>query len=131
MEEHCFEHKTVKVNGVNMHVVEKGQGPIVLFIHGFPEFWYSWRHQISFMAKHGYRAVGPDLRGYGDTTGGAVFRPNDITNHSICPSGQVKAVHSMLFECILTCQYPYLQSNLLKMFLPCILFTNSALSGNL
>ncbi|KAJ8560448.1 hypothetical protein K7X08_022308 [Anisodus acutangulus] len=69
MEEHCFEHKTVKVNGVNMHVVEKGQGPIVLFIHGFPEFWYSWRHQISFTAKHGYRAVGPDLRGYGDTTG--------------------------------------------------------------
>ncbi|KAL3351161.1 hypothetical protein AABB24_019659 [Solanum stoloniferum] len=68
MEEYDFDHKIVEVNGINMHVVEKGQGPFVLFIHGFPELWYSWRHQISFMAKHGYRAVAPDLRGYGDTT---------------------------------------------------------------
>ncbi|XP_015165243.1 bifunctional epoxide hydrolase 2-like [Solanum tuberosum] len=69
MEEYDFDHKIVEVNGINMHVVEKGQGPFVLFIHGFPELWYSWRHQIIFMAKHGYRAVAPDLRGYGDTTG--------------------------------------------------------------
>lgn len=69
MEEYDFDHKIVEVNGINMHVVEKGKGPFVLFIHGFPELWYSWRHQIIFMAKHGYRAVAPDLRGYGDTTG--------------------------------------------------------------
>ncbi|KAA8548958.1 hypothetical protein F0562_000642 [Nyssa sinensis] len=64
-----IEHKTVSVNGINMHVAEMGQGPVVLFIHGFPELWYAWRHQIVYMAAHGYRALAPDLRGYGDTTG--------------------------------------------------------------
>ncbi|XP_050374472.1 uncharacterized protein LOC126792004 [Argentina anserina] len=61
------EHRTVRVNGIDMHVAEKGQGPVVLFIHGFPELWYSWRHQIQALAALGYRAVAPDLRGYGDT----------------------------------------------------------------
>ena len=50
-----------------MHVAEKGQGPVVLFVHGFPELWYSWRHQIHALASLGYRAVAPDLRGFGDT----------------------------------------------------------------
>ncbi|PIA61300.1 hypothetical protein AQUCO_00300676v1 [Aquilegia coerulea] len=62
-----IEHRNVKVNGINMHVAEKGEGPVVLFIHGFPELWYSWRHQIVAIAAHGYKAVAPDLRGYGDT----------------------------------------------------------------
>lgn len=62
-----IEHKTVSVNGINMHVAEKGEGPIVLFLHGFPELWYTWRHQITAFAALGYRAVAPDLRGYGDT----------------------------------------------------------------
>ncbi|CAH9087287.1 unnamed protein product [Cuscuta epithymum] len=61
-------HKTVKVNGINMHVAEKGEGPrVVLFLHGFPELWYSWRHQLRHFAALGYRAVAPDLRGYGGT----------------------------------------------------------------
>lgn len=64
-----IEHKQVSINGLEMHIAEKGQGPIVLFLHGFPELWYSWRHQIAYMAAHGYRAVAPDLRGYGDTLG--------------------------------------------------------------
>jgi pimeloyl-ACP methyl ester carboxylesterase len=64
-----IEHKTISVNGIDMHIAEKGQGPLVLFLHGFPELWYSWRHQILYMAEQGYRAVAPDLRGYGDTTG--------------------------------------------------------------
>lgn len=63
------EHKTVAVNGINMHVAELGQGPVVLFLHGFPELWYTWRHQMLYLASHGYRAVAPDLRGFGDTTG--------------------------------------------------------------
>ncbi|KAJ4722136.1 bifunctional epoxide hydrolase 2-like [Melia azedarach] len=51
-----------------MHVAEKGcEGPVIIFIHGFPELWYSWRHQITALASLGYRAVAPDLRGYGDT----------------------------------------------------------------
>ncbi|XP_061994053.1 uncharacterized protein LOC133711991 [Rosa rugosa] len=61
------EHRTVKVNGINMHVAEKGQGPVVLLLHGFPELWYSWRHQIQTLASLGYRAIAPDLRGFGDT----------------------------------------------------------------
>ncbi|RWW31427.1 hypothetical protein GW17_00003937 [Ensete ventricosum] len=60
-------HRTVAVNGINMHVAEKGEGPVVLLIHGFPELWYSWRHQIVALAAHGYHAVAPDLRGFGDT----------------------------------------------------------------
>ncbi|XP_047334698.1 epoxide hydrolase A-like [Impatiens glandulifera] len=66
-------HKKVRVNGLDMHVAEKGNGPTILFIHGFPELWYSWRHQILYFADNGYRAVAPDLRGYGGTTGA----PND------------------------------------------------------
>ncbi|KAF6176038.1 hypothetical protein GIB67_021287 [Kingdonia uniflora] len=62
-----IEHRMVSVNGINMHVAEKGQGPVVVFLHGFPELWYSWRYQIVALADHGYRAVAPDLRGYGDT----------------------------------------------------------------
>ncbi|XP_009788447.1 epoxide hydrolase 1-like [Nicotiana sylvestris] len=78
--EDCFEHKTVVVNGINMHVVEAGQGPVILFIHGFPELWYSWRHQISFASKHGYRAVAPDLRGFGDTTEVSKDDPSKFTS---------------------------------------------------
>ena len=62
-----IEHKILKVNGINMHVAEKGEGPVILFLHGFPELWYSWRHQIIALSALGYRAVAPDLRGYGDT----------------------------------------------------------------
>nr|KYP71184.1 Epoxide hydrolase 2 [Cajanus cajan] len=60
-------HRSVQVNGIKMHVAEKGEGPVVLFLHGFPELWYSWRHQILALSSLGYRAVAPDLRGYGDT----------------------------------------------------------------
>lgn len=50
-----------------MHVAEQGTGPLVVLHHGFPEFWYSWRHQITFLANQGYHVVAPDLRGYGDS----------------------------------------------------------------
>ncbi|KAK4405538.1 Epoxide hydrolase B [Sesamum angolense] len=63
------EHKTLSLNGISMHVAEMGHGPIILFLHGFPQCWYSWRHQMTFFARHGYRALAPDLRGYADTTG--------------------------------------------------------------
>ncbi|KAF9622192.1 hypothetical protein IFM89_030050 [Coptis chinensis] len=62
-----IKHSMVHVNGINMHIAEKGEGPVVLFLHGFPELWYSWRHQIVGLAAKGYRAIAPDLRGYGDT----------------------------------------------------------------
>ncbi|XP_041012113.1 epoxide hydrolase A-like [Juglans microcarpa x Juglans regia] len=62
-----IEHRVLNVNGINMHIAEKGQGPVILFLHGFPELWYSWRHQIVAFASLGFRALAPDLRGYGDT----------------------------------------------------------------
>lgn len=64
-----IEHRVVKVNGINMHVVEKGNkgNPIILFLHGFPELWYTWRHQITSFSSSGYHVVAPDLRGYGDS----------------------------------------------------------------
>ncbi|XP_071693983.1 epoxide hydrolase 2-like isoform X2 [Rutidosis leptorrhynchoides] len=75
------EHKTISANGLNIHIAEKGQGPLMLFLHGFPELWYSWRHQIVYFANNGYRAVAPDLRGYGDTTGAPI---NDHTKFTVC-----------------------------------------------
>ena len=60
-------HRRVVVNGVGLHVVEAGEGPPVVMLHGFPEFWYSWRHQIPALAAAGYRAVAPDLRGYNES----------------------------------------------------------------
>ena len=58
-------HRTVKTNGINMHIAECGEGPLVVLMHGFPELWYSWRHQLPALAAAGYHAVAPDVRGYG------------------------------------------------------------------
>ena len=60
-------HRTVSTNGITMHVAEQGDGPLVVLCHGFPELWYSWRHQLPALAAAGYRAVAPDQRGYGGT----------------------------------------------------------------
>ena len=59
-------HRRVRANGVLFHVVEHGPatGQPVLLLHGFPEFWYSWRHQLRALGDAGYRAIAPDLRGY-------------------------------------------------------------------
>jgi pimeloyl-ACP methyl ester carboxylesterase len=58
-----LEHRFVEANGVRFHVVEAGTGPLVLLLHGFPEFWYGWRDQIPALASQ-FRVVAPDLRGY-------------------------------------------------------------------
>jgi pimeloyl-ACP methyl ester carboxylesterase len=60
-------HREVSANGIRLHVVERGSGPLVVLLHGFPEFWWSWRHQLVALAEAGYRAVAVDLRGYGDS----------------------------------------------------------------
>ncbi|WP_344021148.1 alpha/beta hydrolase [Streptomyces luteireticuli] len=57
-------HRSVEVNGVRLHLAEQGEGPLVLLLHGFPESWYSWRHQFGPLAAAGYRVVAPDQRGY-------------------------------------------------------------------
>ncbi len=58
-------HRAIAANGARFHIAELGQGPLVLMLHGFPEFWWAWRHQLVEIADAGYRAVAIDLRGYG------------------------------------------------------------------
>jgi pimeloyl-ACP methyl ester carboxylesterase len=62
-----IKHSFVKANGIKMHVAETGAGFPVVLCHGFPEMWYSWRHQIRALAAAGFRAIAPDQRGYGET----------------------------------------------------------------
>jgi len=57
-------HRHVEAGGVSMHIAEAGEGPLVLLLHGFPESWYSWRHQLVALAAAGFHAVAPDQRGY-------------------------------------------------------------------
>lgn len=59
--------QTLAVNGIQMRVATQGTGPLVLLCHGFPEGWVSWRSQMAALARAGYRAVAPDMRGYGGT----------------------------------------------------------------
>ena len=58
-------HRLIPSPGGRIHLVEQGTGPLVLLVHGFPESWYSWRHQLPVLAAAGYRAVAIDVRGYG------------------------------------------------------------------
>jgi len=60
-------HREVSVNGLTMHIAEQGAGPLVLLLHGFPESWYSWRHQFQPLADAGFHVVAPDQRGYAGT----------------------------------------------------------------
>lgn len=60
-----IKHRQVQTNGIDVHIAEAGEGPLVLMLHGFPELWYSWRHQLPALAEAGYHAVAPDIRGYG------------------------------------------------------------------
>jgi len=71
-------HHFVETNGIRMHYVEAGKGPLVVLCHGFPESWYSWRHQITALAEAGFRVVAPDQRGYGQTD-----RPQAVDAYSI------------------------------------------------
>jgi pimeloyl-ACP methyl ester carboxylesterase len=71
-------HRVVETNGIHMHIAESGAGPLVLLCHGFPESWYSWRHQLHALAEAGFHAVAPDMRGYGQTQ-----RPEEIHQYTL------------------------------------------------
>src|SRR5579862_3114399 len=71
-------HRMVETNGIRLHVAEQGDGPLVILCHGFPECWYSWRHQLPALAKAGFRAVALDLRGYGRSD-----RPEELEKYTI------------------------------------------------
>ncbi len=71
-------HRSIETNGIRMHLAEMGAGPLVVLCHGFPESWYSWRHQLPALAAAGFRAVAPDMRGYGGTG-----RPEAIDQYTL------------------------------------------------
>jgi pimeloyl-ACP methyl ester carboxylesterase len=73
-----IEHRFIESNGIRIHIAEAGTGPLVLLCHGFPESWYSWRHQIKALSEAGYHVVAPDMRGYGQTD-----RPQAIEKYSL------------------------------------------------
>lgn len=70
--------RTVEANGIRMHLAEQGSGPLIVLCHGFPESWYSWRHQLAALAEAGFHAVAPDMRGYGRTN-----RPEAIDQYTL------------------------------------------------
>jgi pimeloyl-ACP methyl ester carboxylesterase len=73
-----LQQRFVDTNGIRMHIAEAGSGPLVVLLHGFPESWYSWRHQLSALSQAGFHVVAPDQRGYGQTD-----RPESIDDYTI------------------------------------------------
>ena len=70
--------RTIETNGIRLNIAEQGKGPPVILCHGFPESWYSWRHQLTALAAAGFHAVAPDMRGYGKSD-----RPEAIDQYTI------------------------------------------------
>lgn len=87
---HWTHHQTI-LNGLRIHYVSQGRGPLVLLLHGFPEFWYSWRFQLPALAQAGFRAIAPDLRGYNQSE-----KPAGVAAYSI--NHLVEDVAAMLRE---------------------------------
>ncbi|WP_421936506.1 alpha/beta fold hydrolase [Phenylobacterium sp.] len=77
------------INGIRMHTAEVGEGPPVILCHGFPELWYTWRHQMPALAEAGYRVIAPDLRGAGETTA-----PLDVAGYA--PQNQCADILSLM-----------------------------------
>ncbi len=77
MNTEALQHGSAYVNGVRLHYVTQGEGKLVILLHGFPEFWYSWRHQIPVLAQH-FKVVAPDMRGYNESE-----KPAGVANYHI------------------------------------------------
>jgi pimeloyl-ACP methyl ester carboxylesterase len=78
--------RRVVTNGIELNIAEQGEGPLVLLLHGFPESWYSWRHQFEPIANAGFHVVAPDMRGYGKSD-----KPDDISAYN-----QVEVVNDII-----------------------------------
>lgn len=78
--------RRIATNDIELNIAEQGEGPLVLMLHGFPESWYSWRHQFEPLANAGYHAVAPDMRGYGKSD-----KPNEISAYN-----QVEVVNDIV-----------------------------------
>jgi len=70
--------RTIESNGIKLRIAEAGSGPLVIFVHGWPESWYSWRHQLPAVAAAGFHAVAPDMRGYGKSV-----KPEAVEDYDI------------------------------------------------
>lgn len=86
------ELRFVESNGIQMRIAEMGEGPLVILVHGWPESWYSWRHQMRALADAGYHAVAPDMRGYGKTDKPRAVEDYDIKQLSADLAGLVDAL---------------------------------------
>src|SRR6476620_9088856 len=75
-----WKHRFAELNGVRLHYVEAGEGPLVVLLHGFPEFWYSWRRQLPALAPAGLRAIPPDMCGYNESDKPAGIRAYRLAN---------------------------------------------------
>jgi pimeloyl-ACP methyl ester carboxylesterase len=71
-------HRTIGANGIHLHFVEQGEGPLIVLCHGFPDLWYSWRHQLPALSAAGFCAVAVDMRGYGQSD-----RPEAIDQYTL------------------------------------------------
>ncbi len=84
--------RILSANGIRIHAMEAGEGPLVLLVHGFPESWYSWRHQLPVLAEAGYHAVAIDVRGYGRSSAPAAVDAYRMTQHIADNLGVVAAL---------------------------------------
>ncbi|MGP3690406.1 alpha/beta fold hydrolase [Streptomyces sp. IBSNAI002] len=92
-------HRTVEAPAGRLHLVEQGTGPLVLLVHGFPESWYSWRHQLPALAAAGYRAVAIDVRGYGRSSKPAAtdaYRMLDLVEDNVAVVRALGAADSVV-----------------------------------
>ena len=87
-----LQHRIVDADGTRIHLVEQGEGPLVLLVHGFPESWYSWRHQLPALADAGFRAVAIDVRGYGRSSSPAAVEAYGMLAHVADNLGVVAAL---------------------------------------
>lgn len=89
-----FTHHLIEANGIPIHFVEEGAGPLVILLHGFPYTWFEWRNQIAALAAAGYRVVAPDIRGFGQSG-----RPAGVENYTVLHcAGDVVALLAQLGE---------------------------------
>jgi len=85
-------HRTLDVGEVRLHVAEAGSGPLVILLHGFPEFWYAWRRVLPALAREGFHVVAPDMRGYGRSDKPAGVAPYGTRHLAADVAGLVRAL---------------------------------------
>ncbi|MFP6748146.1 MAG: alpha/beta hydrolase [Alphaproteobacteria bacterium] len=83
---------SIETNGLKLNVAISGEGPLVLLIHGWPESWYSWRHQIKALSAAGYQVAAPDVRGYGHSDKPEAIEAYDMANMTADMAGLIAAL---------------------------------------